>query len=823
MFRRKDFKTRHRPPKQRQKARLEVELLEDRLAPAIITVTGKGDDVAVGDGEVTLREAIVSANNNADVNADVTAQNPGVYGNDEIRFNIQAAGVQTIDLTQPLQIETDPLGLTILGYTQPGALPNNQAVGNNAVLMIRLSGAVNQVIAGIWIRTGNTTIQGLEIVDFTNDGIRIEGEPGRTNNKIQGNYIHSNDQDGIYLHAGATGNLIGGTSPAHRNTISDNSWNGIFLSSSEWNTIQNNYIGTTPAGGGGEGNTQNGIRLLDSNDNLIGGTSDAARNLISGNIQNGVLVEGTGSRDNLIQRNYIGTNRDGTGAIANWEQGVLISNASGTIIGGGDPADPAKVYRNVISGNLSNGVRITGAQATGNKVTANYIGTNAAGTAAVRNLFGGVEIDGSHGNVIGEGSGGWGNLISGNGEDGMEFADGIYLLNSNNTLIEGNIIGLDRDRANRIPNHGNGIRITGGQNNVIGGAVAAQENWISGNKEWGIRNGGNQTKIQNNKIGVRGDGTTPEPNLQGNILVAGINSLIELNVVWHSNGPGIAVVGGTGHRITGNSIKSNTALGIDLGNDGVTPDDLLDADAGPNRLQNAPGLSLQPGDPTIYGHLHSTPYTSFTIDVYLSDEPDPSGYGEGETYAFSVPVTTDEFGDGYWVMTSLAVGKWMTATATHDALGDTSEFSNALQVPSMGGMGGGGTTVGLSAQAASGGGGDGNSSGDSSTQHGTAGDAAGGRFIDPAPWVASAFLLAVNPGDLNGTDRVAVLPHDPGHIRSLGPDEGGVPAATLVPEAGQDAESMTAPAATPGSPPAGALDLVFAGFAEDLLDPLAHR
>ncbi len=314
------------------------------------------------------------------------------------------------------------------------------------------------------------------------------------------------------------------------------------------------------------------------------------------------------------------------------------------------------------------------------------------------------------------------------------------------------------------------------------------------------------------------------PNEGGGIFVGGSGSLIENNDVWFNIGPGIAVVDGTGHRITANSTKSNTALGIDLNNDGVTPNDALDADTGPNRLQNFPVLSVQAGSTVVNGHLHSTPNTSFTIEVYLSDEPDPSGYGEGEVYHNSFPAFTDSFGDVYFQIPSLAFGKWMTATATHDAYGDTSEFSNAVQVPSSGGMGGGGTIVVLSASAPSGGGGDGNSSGDSSTQHGTA---SWGPFIDPAPWEASAFLLGVNPGDQDREDRVAVLLHGPGQVLSFGPDEGGVLTEAVVPEAGEDADGLagglTAPAAGPRSAPAGALDLGFAGLAEDPLDALADR
>ena len=70
-----------------QKANLKIEQLESRYTPAIITVTGTGDTIAV-DGIVTLREAITSANLNVPVNSDVVAV--GAFGVDTIRFEIAA-------------------------------------------------------------------------------------------------------------------------------------------------------------------------------------------------------------------------------------------------------------------------------------------------------------------------------------------------------------------------------------------------------------------------------------------------------------------------------------------------------------------------------------------------------------------------------------------------------------------------------------------------------------------------------------------------------------------------------------------------------------
>jgi hypothetical protein len=95
-------------------------------------VTGSGDTIAI-DGVVTLREAIVSANQNSNVNGDVAAV--GAYGtNDTMNFNIAGAGVKTINPTVALPIITGPV--TINGYTQGVASVNTLANGDNAVILI---------------------------------------------------------------------------------------------------------------------------------------------------------------------------------------------------------------------------------------------------------------------------------------------------------------------------------------------------------------------------------------------------------------------------------------------------------------------------------------------------------------------------------------------------------------------------------------------------------------------------------------------------------------------------------------------------------------
>ena len=120
-----------------KKVHLDAELLEDRTTPAVLTVTGIGDTVAV-DALVSLREAITSINQGSNVNADVVAV--GAYGiNDTINFNIAGAGVKTISVTgSSLPAIFKPV--VINGYTQGVASVNTLANTDNAVLLVELNG-----------------------------------------------------------------------------------------------------------------------------------------------------------------------------------------------------------------------------------------------------------------------------------------------------------------------------------------------------------------------------------------------------------------------------------------------------------------------------------------------------------------------------------------------------------------------------------------------------------------------------------------------------------------------------------------------------------
>jgi len=231
-------------------------------------------------------------------------------GLDAIDFNIAGAGPHTIQPTSDLPLVTDPV--VIDGYTQQGASPNTNPInqGSNAVLKIELDGGVLSIDAG------NSTVRGL--------------------------------------------------------VINSSRSNGIFLVTGGGNVIEGNFIGTDVTGTSALGNDFRGVEISQSSNNIIGGTTAAARNIISGNSLNGMQIGGFGAgRENRIEGNFIGTDVTGTRALSNGGSGVVIfSGALDNTIGG-----TASGAGNVIAFNRSRGVLI-GSSDTGNAIVSNSIFSN---------------------------------------------------------------------------------------------------------------------------------------------------------------------------------------------------------------------------------------------------------------------------------------------------------------------------------------------------------------------------------------------------------------------------------------------------------------
>ena len=180
-------------------------------------------------------------------------------------------------------------------------------------------------------------------------------------------------------------NVIG-TSLATGNLLSGNSGDGLFISGggATGNLVQGNYIGTNYSGSTFLSNKGNGVEISGSSNNTIGGTTPETGNLISGNFGDGVLINF--SDGNLVEGNYIGTNAAGTDFVLNEDNGIEIIASSNNTIGGTNDLNPDGTIRilrgNVISGNAGDGVRIKNISEH-NLVEGDYIGTNTAGTQSL--------------------------------------------------------------------------------------------------------------------------------------------------------------------------------------------------------------------------------------------------------------------------------------------------------------------------------------------------------------------------------------------------------------------------------------------------------
>ena len=177
-------------------------------------------------------------------------------------------------------------------------------------------------------------------------------------------------------------------------------------------------------------------------------------------------------------------------------------------------------------------------------------------------------------------------------------------------------------------------------------------------------------------------------NSMGGLKITGngnsVGGVDEGNQISDNGGAGVLIESGTGNEVIFTTFLNNAGLGIDLGGDGLTPNDTGDSDTGANNLQNFPGLTnVESGPMTlIEGTLNSTPNTPFTVELFANDQCDPSGNGEGAVFLGSTAVGTDGNGDATFSFTSdtsTTIGQLVTATAT-DAAGNTSEFSECFQI-----------------------------------------------------------------------------------------------------------------------------------------------
>jgi titin len=476
-------------------------------------------------------------------------------GLDTITFRIPGAGAHTISPLSPLPEIKDPV--VIDATSQPGFAGSP---------VIELNGAhAGSGTIGLVLDTSGSVVRGLVINGFNGGGLEINAGT----NSIQGNYIgldvtgtlsrpngNEGSDEGIFVVL-SWNNVIGGTNVSDRNVISSSGGAGIYLNGGGGHVILGNFIGTTAGGTKRLANGNNGILAYTSATNVIGGATPGAGNVIAGNGVNGIYLFGPGSTGNVVQGNYVGTDVTGSLALSNTANGIMISGAPSNLIGG-----TASGAGNVILANSEAGIFITGSEATNNLVQGNSIGASSAGGQALGNGYAGLTMADTGGNIIGGTVAGAGNVISGNSQDG------IFATNATGIVVQGNLIGTDSTGTAALGNVFNGITIAGGSSNLIGGTVSGAGNVISGNLGNGIslQGGATANLIQGNYIGPDVSGGTAVSNGLAGVLIQGAGNTIggaskgAGNVI---SGNGSAGVGLIGSGAAGNVIQGNK-VGTDV-------------------------------------------------------------------------------------------------------------------------------------------------------------------------------------------------------------------------------------------------------------------
>jgi hypothetical protein len=564
-----------------------VVLVDDRPEPVVINT--KAGEIVVVDSTTDLIDGVTTSI--SDLNA-----SPGADGVISLREAITAAnntlGADTVHFNIPVDADpgcvigsgvctVQPGGLGLPTITQPITIDGTTQPSFSTTPVIEIDGSLASTDAtGLAINIGSSTIRGLVINRFaTNSDIVMWGAGG--------------------------------------------------------NVIEGNFLGVDPSGNFNRGTT-NSVHVYAISNNTIGGTTAAARNVISGNTNPAVALN-AGAWNNLVQGNFIGTDLTGTIALGNSGNDVVTLDSPNNTIGGTTAG-----AGNLIAGNLDSDFASVGLgfpASMGNLVQGNFVGTDITGTIDLGGASISVYIAEGSNNTVGGTTPEAANLISGGDSSGVGIANG------GGNLVQGNLIGTQIDGVAPLPNSSHGVLIyAGAGDNTVGGRTTGAGNTIAFNGVSGVD--------------LRGDA-------------------------------------GVGNTVVGNSIFGNAELGINLCSDfdagnlicndatAVMPNDPDDPDTGANNLQNFPDLIAVLSGFTVDGSLDSIANSDFTLDFYASSFCDPSDHGEGETYLGSETVTTNADGDAAFtaVLAIAAPEGWYVAATATDSDGSTSEFSPCFEVP----------------------------------------------------------------------------------------------------------------------------------------------
>jgi parallel beta-helix repeat protein len=571
--------------------------------------------LALGDNAKILIQ-LDNATSSGGINLDLTGSNDIVDG---LSITASGTGAPT-GIAVESGASNDLIAGNYIGLTPAGS-------GANATtglgIGVKLNGSTNTVGAAVF---QNEPFGGLNVISGARTtGVVVTG----SNLTVQDSYIGT-DRSGTGRLGNGSGDGIDVTTAAGQianrgitigpnAVISGNQGYGLFMCNTTSSTVSGDEIGTNAAGTGAVGNGKGGIDVQggcevgasptqDVSDITIGGTTAAARNIISGNGFSlssafGIHLDAFGGliSDVTIEGNNIGTDVNGAEELPNGGPGVQVQSDEQTTNGVTTTwaalanAIGVPGAGNLISGNRGDGISISevpNTPASDNTIQGNLIGTNAAGTLALGNFGNGVAIS-TNGDVVGGSNTGDGNVISGNLGAGVLLDNTPALchieIGGIGGTFPGNTVGLNRigtsaDGTQRLSNGTNGVDVSG-PCNFIGGTEKGPNNTtigfgnlISGNTGDGVlvSTAATGSAFFNNLIGTNAAGTLAVRNTgfgvdlnHASSIKVGDTGPLEGNTISGNGAGGILVQNGAhDNTFTDNVIGTTISESSALGNNG---------------------------------------------------------------------------------------------------------------------------------------------------------------------------------------------------------------------------------------------------------------
>lgn len=647
--------------------------LEPRQLLAALTVTNTNDA-----GAGSLRQAIETSNFTGGVQ-EICFQLPG---DSDRRIELQTALPEIFDEVH------------IYGHTQPGF------DFGDVVIEVDGSDIVDADVDGLLITASRTEIFGLAMVGFSDDGIEVRADEvvighnyfgidldgvekanGRNGLRLKdagesevfSNVISGNDFAGVMIvgdssNNGIYGNTIGtnvGQTDAIpnfigvlnrsrsngiiNNVIAGNESSGISLTnaaaSGSESTVHGNHIGVTPAGIE-IANQASGMFVLSSN-NSIGGSLPGQGNVVSGNTQHGIMLQG--GTGNVVEGNHIGLTADDV-EMGNGFVGLRVIGSADLV-----------VRSNIISGNDSIGVFVGGAFTTDALFELNMIGTDTEGSVDIGNKGVGFILNGSPGALI------QGNVISGNDKGGFSSVVG-----DTNYRFISNMIGTDHTGTRRLNNSNHGMFVFSNKNQI---GEAGAGNIFSDSNLGLVVGAGSENTIAHNIFGTDSQQRYDLGMNYGIYFFQGGSSNVVADNTIHHVLTGIRnTSSGQDNTFARNEFYNTSFLGIDNAAPGfqngantsgvhMAPPVMLD-----RTLVSASVLELTYSVPTDASRVPAT------IEFFIANYN-----GSGRQYIGMDIFTVDDLGSDKSItldvtgIMGLFLNSKIVATAT-DADGNTSEF-----------------------------------------------------------------------------------------------------------------------------------------------------